>query len=225
MQIEKDAVYGSFRTIKRFKDEGKFGCQCEYCGRKRKFTKAQLLVEPVCDCQVEEVVGSTLEHASSLLDEDTYSLFQEQVQQISEKFENNPDKGVNQFQLMSLKMLVDLIPYAEKEYRRDPRQSNAYAINALVTQIRELISDLQAEDNTLELINKIVLSIVQPVTQKIAGSLIEFNFAVKTQIKGDLKDGHYERVEREIDNATKDLARQIQSHINQMSDEIRESTE
>lgn len=225
MKIEKDEVYGSFRTIKRFKDEGKYGCQCEYCGRKRKFTKAQLQVEPICECQVEEVVGSTLDQASSLLDEETYSLFQEQVQQISEKFENNPDKGVNQFQLMSLKMLVDLIPYAEREYRRDPRQSNAYAINALVTQIRELISDLQAEDNTLELINKIVLTIVQPVTQKIAGSLIEFNFAIKTSIKGDLLEGRDERVNREIDNATKDVARQIQGFINQMADEIRESTE
>lgn len=223
--IRKDEVYGSFRTIKRFKDERKYGCQCEYCGSKRKFTEAQLMVEPICDCQVKEVVSNTLDHATSLLDEDTYSLFQEQVQQISEKFENNPDKGVNQFQLMSLKMLVDLIPYAEKEYRRDPRQSNAYAINALVTQIRELISDLQAEDNTLELINKIVLNIVQPITQKIAGSLIEFNFSIKSSIKGDLIDGRYERVEREIDTATKDIARTIQGYVNQMCDEIRESTE
>lgn len=222
MKIKKNQRYGDFKAIKRFEDEGKFGCSCVHCGRKKKYTANQLALEPTCSCQatsVTEVLNARLTEEDLIGTED-YSMFREQVELISKQLEDQPDNAVKQFQLSNLKMLIDLIPMAEKEFRNNPKQSNMYTLNGLITQCRELITDLLQEDNTQELINQIIQNIMIPRVASIANSIISFNFDVKREIEKDLKPERVERAFSTIDSLTKDFGKELTGILNKIQEDI-----
>lgn len=222
MKIQPKTQYGDFLTIKKFEDERKFGCECVHCGRRKKYTKNQLLAEPVCSCQaktVNEVLEARLTEEDLYGTED-YSMFREQVDRISEQLENQPDNAVKQFQLSNLKMLIDLIPMAEREFRNNPKQSNMYTLNGLITQCRELIADLLQEDNTQELVNNIVQNILQPRIGAIANSIIQFNYDVKRDTERNLKPERVEKTFDNIDQLTKEFGRELTGILNKIQEEI-----
>ena len=139
-------------------------------------------------------------------------MWQEQSGELTTLLEqSNNQESIRKFQSITLKMLVDLVPYAERQYREYSSQSNAYALNALITQIRELTADLSAEQDKGALALNIVTNILHPVFLSMAQLLIDNMYSLKKNIENDIKPERVERSNTQIDQATRDMAQGFQS--------------
>jgi hypothetical protein len=106
--------------------------------------------------------------------EDMVSYFEQQLKKHKKKLKKNKlnmsDSAGNLALLNSLlEMMVKIIPTAEKVYRKYKNERAAYAIVALVTQSREISSDIQrystVSNNATNLINKIIIPNLQLILQ------------------------------------------------------------
>lgn len=229
-KVEKDQQYGDFIAVKRIDAErGIYGCKCVHCNIRKKFTRAELKKNPVCDCQDSTVsveideqrskVKTALALASKFVNvEDdgsvssVPSLWESQSNELTTLLEQaNNQESIRKFQSLTLKMLVDLVPYAERQYREYSSQSNAYALNALITQIRELTADLSAEQDKGALALNIVTNILHPAFLSMAQLLIDNMYSLKKNIENDIKPERVERANGQVDQATRDMAQGFQT--------------
>jgi hypothetical protein len=102
-----------------------------------------------------------------------------------------------------LRKLNNMIPVAEQIYLKYPKQSNAYAFNVLVSQMRELISDLQAHEDRSIVLDRIVMEVLDPASQTLASFLIENNFRLKKILDDTVKADEKKRVFDHLDTVTK----------------------
>lgn len=234
-KVERNEVYGDWQAVGRDpEDDQVYRCVCIRCGAKKLRPRKTLKKRPEHGCdeplpsevvsekkQTGLVVVKTVQDAlsgfSRLVDDDgdeglKYSMFEGQVDLISGLLdEADSAEGVRRFQVISLKMLVDLVPYAEKAYRDDPKQSNAYTINALLTQIRELITDLTSEDDRGELIQTIMMEILRPAFLQMGQILLDNMYSLRNEIDGDVQPERTKRVKEAIDQSTRDMALAFQT--------------
>lgn len=73
------------------------------------------------------------------------------------------DGALVAFQRQAFSRLVELIPLAEAQYRKDPRQSNAYAMNAMVSAAREIAQDLAATNDRAQLAETVLHDLLEPM--------------------------------------------------------------
>lgn len=116
-----------------------------------------------------------------------------------------------------LSMLIDLIPIAENTYRSDPRQSNAYAMNGLISQVRELIHDIQSTQDRARVADTIVYSIVQPMMLSFGQFVVDNNHHTKR----DLKEIIDVRQVRELDNVMNKQAKSLGAYMQTFFEELK----
>jgi C4-dicarboxylate-specific signal transduction histidine kinase len=106
--------------------------------------------------------------------EDMVSFFEKKLKSQRKKLKkkklNLSDSAGNIALLNSLlEMMIQIIPTAEKVYRKYKNERAAYAIVALVTQSREISADIQrysnVSHNATNLINKIIIPTLQLILQ------------------------------------------------------------
>jgi len=221
MKVGLGVVYGDFKAVKKLKtDTPLYGCTCTTCGHKEKICPDTLLTYPLCSKHIqipEATYPPTTEEQRKLdnVDPDEpipeISLFEEQVDRINLLIDHSDtSNGIDVFQATALKTLIELIPYAEKQYREDPRQSNAYAINALITQIRELITDVTAKDDSTQLLMTILSQILQPAFLQLGQILLDNQHQMFLEMSRHIKTGQETKVRNIVNTNTKDIGRQFQ---------------
>jgi hypothetical protein len=116
------------------------------------------------------------------------SLFQKDYHDIKkiigpEALDYNNDKATIAILRSMLNMLVSLIPLAEQNYKQYSNERSAYAINALVSQTRELLTDIKNAQNTEQQIDYITNEIVSLHLKLILNNIINNVYVLKKEVK------------------------------------------
>lgn len=78
-----------------------------------------------------------------------------------------------------LMQLLDLIPVAEDAYIDYPSQSNAYALNTLISSAREVLAEIEAQNDGTQLSISLVQEILMPSFQEIAQMMVLAIYALR----------------------------------------------
>lgn len=149
------------------------------------------------------------------------SLFGQETSKIQELLTNREnDNAIDMANRAMLNSLLDLIPIAESRYRDDPRQSNAYALSNLISQIRELIADLQATADKSLIVDKVVYDILQPTMLTLAQFLIDTNYQLKKEIDPLLHQEKLKEAHTTIDSMSKSSGQYVQLMFNTLKERI-----
>ena len=137
------------------------------------------------------------------------------IRQFIEGKEDDTASLMAQRQLLS--MLIDLIPVAESTYRKDSRQSNAYAMTSLISQIRELIHDIQSTQDRGRVADSIVYNILQPMILSFAQFVVDNNHHTKR----DLKEIVDARSQRELDSVMNKQAKALGAYMQSFFEDLK----
>jgi hypothetical protein len=118
----------------------------------------------------------------------------------------NTDHAILQFQRQAYSTIVNLIPLAEAAYIRDKRESQAYALNALISQGRELAHDLMASSDRQNLSRAIATEILEPVFKSLLQQILQEQLQLKAILGDKLKPQYISAASFEMDESIKRLA-------------------
>ena len=113
--------------------------------------------------------------------------------------DNNNDGAITLTQKALLKMMIDLIPLAEQKVRESDSTRGIYQINALVSQARELIADIQSNRDQAMIVDTIMANIIQPNMVSITQFIVDSQYQLKREIQDKVKTEHVRDVSTAID--------------------------
>lgn len=135
--------------------------------------------------------------------------------------EGQIDHAVQQFQRQAYSTIVNLIPIAEKAYLKDRREHQAYALNALISQGRELANDLMAADNKNQLCETLIAEILTPAFKQILQQLMQEQMMLKTALSDKLKPEFLALSSAEFDRSLRTVAGSMTEIFKGTSEQIR----
>jgi hypothetical protein len=106
-----------------------------------------------------------------------------------------------------IKTLMDLIPIAEKKYRRYGNERSAYALNSLVSQVRELMTDMEAYKDRKALVTRLLNDIIRPNFMTMAQQLMTASVRMNQQISSYVDTKNHAKVTESVNNMIKEVAR------------------
>lgn len=118
----------------------------------------------------------------------------------------NTDHAILAFQRQAYSTIVNLIPLAEAAYIKDKRESQAYALNALISQGRELAHDLMASGDRQNLASAIATEILEPVFKSLLQQILQEQLQLKTILGDKMKPQYIGSAAFELDESIKRLA-------------------
>ncbi len=121
--------------------------------------------------------------------------------------EGNIDKAVGHFQKQMLDAVTRIIPIAERQYRKNPTQSYAYALNALVSQARELAGDLQNTGDRQKLAFTLAHEILMPAFRSVAQAIVDEHYRLRRSLEDKLSAEDRPRVNNLIESSGENIAR------------------
>jgi len=106
--------------------------------------------------------------------------------------------------------LTEIIPVIENGVRQSGGRQGVYAFNSLVSQSRELIADVQSENDSSALAQRISNEVLNQafvyIGQNLATTLLHIRTGLKPYLRGDASD---ERVTQLFNDNIKDIAKYI----------------
>lgn len=117
------------------------------------------------------------------------------------------DRAVGFFQKKMLSAVVNLIPIAEKKYKKYGTQGHAYALNAMISGARELASDLQATADRQKLALTIVQEILMPAFRAIVQSIVDEHYTLKRDLEDYSKTKYTMKMKERIDQSGQVIAK------------------
>ena len=135
--------------------------------------------------------------------------------------EGNIDHAISVFRRQAYSTIVNLIPIAEKEYVKGKRDHQAYVLNALITQGRELAADLMQDGDRTQLANKLVHEMLEPVFKGILQNVVSELQQQKLMLSDKLQPEYKAHVSIEIDASAKRIAGAMTDLFSVASDQIR----
>ena len=120
--------------------------------------------------------------------------------------DNNNDGAITLTQKALLKMMIDLIPLAEQKVRESDSTRGIYQINALVSQARELIADIQSNRDQAMIVDTIMANIIQPNMVSITQFIVDSQYQLKREIQDKVKTEHVRDVSTAIDMSARSIA-------------------
>jgi len=149
------------------------------------------------------------------------SLFGDRTEQILDMLENNQrDGAITLLYRQLLSMTVDVIPLAENLVRSSNGAKGVYQINALVSQARELLADIQSTQDRGALGRNMVERHVRPAFLDVAMQIVNSNHLLLTSLLPIVPDQRKEKVREMFQSNQKQLAMYIQSQYESIRDEL-----
>lgn len=140
------------------------------------------------------------------------------IQDLLENREN--DNAITLARKAMLQMSLDLIPLAEQDYRDRRTDRAVYALNALLSQVRELIADIQADSDRTEVINRIIVNTLQPNILLLGNQLVGTTFELRRRLEEHIEKGSRKAVKQILEDTSKDLGAFAQGLFNDLKDKI-----
>jgi len=155
------------------------------------------------------------------------SIFKSDAFRIQEYLrENKTDNAIQAAQKQLLKMMIELIPIAESNFRKYGNERGAYAINAIISQTRELMADIRAEKDSREIAYKIVNEVVHPQFMLIAHNYVDNLYRLRKNIEvyTDPKlHGAQEAINTRVSECAKECNLFLQESYKSLRDQVLES--
>jgi hypothetical protein len=145
------------------------------------------------------------------------SYFGDHSEKILQMIEMNDHDGA--MTLLKKKLLqttVDILPYAEDILRGSGTSRGTYQYVTLVSQIRELISDIQADQDRRYLARTIADNILRPAFMDVAQTMITEHHAFKTRTSEFLNEKHTKK----FNDMTMELAQLLARKMNDVYREV-----
>lgn len=120
-----------------------------------------------------------------------------------------------------LATLTELIPVAEMAVRESKAQRGIYQFNSLVSQMRELLIDLEGDRDLDGLVMAICNEAIEPKLRMLGQMLVQWNSGVKRELRTYLTGDDYSDAAATIDEQTQQLA----MYISQMATAIQTDIE
>lgn len=120
-----------------------------------------------------------------------------------------------------LATLTELIPVAEMAVRESKAQRGIYQFNSLVSQMRELLIDLEGDRDLDGLVMAICNEAIEPKLRMLGQMLVQWNSGVKRELRTYLAGDNYTDAAATIDEQTQQLA----MYISQMATAIQTDIE
>lgn len=130
------------------------------------------------------------------------------------------DGSIMAFQRQAYATIMGLIPIAEGEYRKHKRESQAYALNAMVNLGRELAGDLAASSDRARLAEVLVMEIIEPMFRALLQHVAQQSVTSKAYLAGKLKPQFEANTTAHFDDALKETAGYLQSQYQVVSQNI-----
>lgn len=152
---------------------------------------------------------------------DIASKFGVSTDEISRMIDNGDhEKAVGYFQKKMLAAIVQLIPLAEAKYKKYRNQSDAYALNALVSQARELAQDLQATGDRQKLALTIVQEVLMPGFRAIVQEIVDEHYNLKRDMEDYVEPKKVRKFKERVDVSGQRVARHAQKIYISISERI-----
>ena len=123
--------------------------------------------------------------------------------------DGNIDAAILTFQKQAYATILKLIPIAEKAYLKDKQDRQAYVLNALISQGRELAADLAASGDRAALVNTVATEILEPAFKGLLQDLLNEIIQTKALLAGKIKPQHESTATQILD----DLVRAMAQHM------------
>ena len=149
------------------------------------------------------------------------TLFGDRAEEILGMIEaNNRDGAITLLYRQLLSMTVDIIPFAENLVRSTKGYRGVYQINALVSQCRELLADIQSTQDRGALGRNMVERHVRPAFLDIAMQIVSSNHALASDILLLVPPDKKPQIQALFQTNQKSLAEYIQAQYNNIRDEL-----
>lgn len=119
-----------------------------------------------------------------------------------------------------LMQLIDLIPVAEDAYRSYPSQSNAYALNTLIGSAREILAEIEAQNDGTQLSVSLVQEILMPAFQEVAQQIVLAIYALREQMLQVVEQKDRAVVNKRIDEIGGEIRQFLGDKFSDMREKI-----
>lgn len=119
------------------------------------------------------------------------------------------DSAISYFQNQMFKALVNLIPKAEAAYTKDPKQSNAYALNVLIETSRKLVQDIRATSDRNSVAKQVVNELMLPSFRTCIQDMIAEHFLLKSKLKSLVSSKDRRLLESSVDDCARVVAEKM----------------
>lgn len=146
--------------------------------------------------------------------------FKDEIPSMQSLLDSDSDRASEKFQKNALLMLIDLIPIAEAKYREHAGEHAAYALNTLISQARELVSDIHASNDSRQLALTLTSDIVKPSILSISQNMVDNIYQLRRRIETYVKPNKSEQVNAAIDDVAKSFAVYLEEQYAQLHELI-----
>jgi hypothetical protein len=122
---------------------------------------------------------------------------------------NDNDGGLTLLQKKLLQTTVSLVPYAEKMVRNTESQRGIYQYTALVNQVREIITDIKANEDRRYIAQALIESVIRPAFMEIAQHIITDHHEFRKTTERFVKPEHTQTVSAALQALAKELAQKM----------------
>ncbi len=149
------------------------------------------------------------------------SLFGDKVESILGLVEDNDNAGaISLTGRLLLQTLVDVLPILENSVRRSKGRYGAYQFNQTVSQIRELMAELQAAQERGAMGERIVERFVKPTYINVATQIVQAFVEIQAQGRERMKEQDFIAFDRFLNDLKRSLADFMTKSYNDMSESI-----
>ncbi|WYW02724.1 hypothetical protein Peetri_00136 [Pseudomonas phage vB_PpuM-Peetri] len=230
--IKVKATYGAFRVVKTLTKDT-FKCRCNKCRAPDELSSEILNDDPVCDsCGYTGVdivsdknpdelrdylvkmkttmsEGGDLEVDPDML-ESIFGTDSSKIMSLISSAEEK-DRGFSMFQVRMLITLIDMVPILELRVRNtEGSQSAVYSLNAMINSIRELINDMQANQEQSNLAANISEKVMYPIFIGFAHMYVSQANMLKTALAPHIKDKRWAKVEDAVLQCFRDMGKRTE---------------
>lgn len=150
-----------------------------------------------------------------------YSQLSADAQRIYDLLEIKENEGaITLTQKAMLQTVIKMMPVAEQKYYEFMNDRAVYAFNALVTQARELIADVQAGQDKSKVLDNVLYNLIQPQIKMFANFLLGTNHQLKKEIKKLVKEKYHKELDHVIDESVKSMGSYAQEMFNDLKERL-----
>lgn len=133
---------------------------------------------------------------------------------------HNSDGAISLVYRRLLQMTVDLIPLAEQAVIDSRGQKGVYQVNALTSQVREIIADIQAVQDRGMLGRQIVERVLKPAFFDVARHMVESDHRLLNNVLSRIDPKEHEVVRNLFLGAQTEMAKLLKDQMRDVSEQI-----
>ena len=122
---------------------------------------------------------------------------------------NDNDGGLTLLKKKLLQTTISLVPFAEDIIRNSSSQRGIYQFTALVSQVRELITDIRADEDRRHVARSIIEEVIRPAFMEIAQNIITDHHDFRKVTERMVKPEASREFNEKLQGLAKELAKKM----------------